>query len=48
MRNIVALIVLFDFRTLIIVINIYISFSRYISMKNTLISIYKIFVNVVL
>jgi len=48
MRSIVASIILFDFRIFIIVINLYTSFSRYILIKNTLVSICKIFVNIVL
>jgi len=48
MRNIVASIVLLNFYTFIIAINLYISFSKYISIKDMLISIYKTFVNVVL
>ncbi len=48
MRNIVTSIILFNFYTFIIAINFYISFSKCILIKNMLILICKIFVNVVL
>jgi len=48
MRNIVTLIILFNFRTFIIIIDLYISFSRCTLIKDMLVLTYKTFVNVVL
>jgi len=46
--NIVASIILLNSYTFIIIINSYINFSKCILIKNMLILIYKIFVNVIL
>ncbi len=48
MRNIVMSIILLNSYIFIIAINFYINFSKCILIKNTLILIYKTFVNVVL
>ncbi len=48
MRNIVASIILFNSYIFIIIINFYINFSKCILIKDTLILVYKIFVNVIL